>query len=760
VNLHDVVAVLGIALALPPALIGLFVLFGLPSADRQGARLATLHSIVVIAAVAVIRWLWARQPGAAVELVFDPVVRLGEWALRPVILIDRLSLTWGALIAVVYPVIVRFSLPSFDHEPGAPRYWFLVVLCATALLDIAFAGSIDVLYIGWELVGVSSVMLIAFFRSSVRANENSLRALIAYRVGDASILGAAVFIHHGFPDARFIHFAADAALPGATGIAIALWIGSLAKSAQLPMSPWLHRAMEGPAASSGIFYGALSVHLGPFLLLRTAPLWSPHDEVRVLAVVVGLLTAAYASLVERTRCDAKTTLAYATMTQVGVIFVEIGLGLHTLALVHAFAHAGLRTWQFLRSSSLIQDFQDNPLYGRTDTRPPLPVRLLPTSMQRSLWLAAMRQFWLDGAQQAFVARPVVAVFGAIAAFEDRVLSPGVAPDETSPRARVAVVVLVVASAALWLGQDPRLIALSWAVAVFAIGAAAQRTSPALIVPGVAGLLLVALPAGVANDVLPTWLRALLLGVVAGVVPVHLWLEELRRRVPAPVFIVFLVAQPGTALVWHVITSLPPPPAVADVFAILGVTGAVAHAGLALVRKTASRALAGIAWSQRSMILTGLASGAHGTDAARLMVVACLLGSLVLLGGDLHLRRRFSVDALAPDNGLAPRAPMLTAAMLVSGWIFVGLPGGLTFFAEDLLFSALFEQSPWLALALVVASGVNAIAFYRVVIGLFGGVARPTIPRVRADVRVERALMMLTIVALAAGLWPGLIAGHH
>ena len=104
--------------------------------------------------------------------------------------------------------------------------------------------------------------------------------------------------------------------------------------------------------------------------------------------------------------------------------------------------------------------------------------------------------------------------------------------------------------------------------------------------------------------------------------------------------------------------------------------------------------------------------------------------------------------------------MLTAAMLVSGWIFVGLPGGLTFFAEDLLFSALFEQSPWLALALVVASGVNAIAFYRVVIGLFGGVARPTIPRVRADVRVERALMMLTIVAVAAGLWPGLIAGHH
>jgi NADH:ubiquinone oxidoreductase subunit 4 (subunit M) len=404
---------------------------------------------------------------------------------------------------------------------------------------------------------------------------------------------------------------------------------------------------------------------------------------------------------------------------------------------------------------LIQDFQDNPLYGRRDARPPLPVRLLPVSAQRSLWLAAMRQFWLDGAQQAFVVRPFLAVFRGIAAFEDRVLAPGVAPDEPTPRARIAVVVVVMASFALWLLHDSVAVVVAWTIAIVAFAAAATRPSLWIVAPGVAGLLLVV--PGIA-DALPTWARALLLAVVAGVVPAHLWLEDLRRRVPASIFIVFLVAQPGTALVWHVITSSPPPPAVADVFAALGVVGAVAHAGLALVRKTASRGLAGIAWSQRSMILVGLASGHHGNDAARLMVVACLLGALVLLGGDLHLRRRFHVDALAPDNGLAPRAPLLTAAMLVSGWVFVGLPGGLTFFAEDLLFSALFEQSPWLTLALVVASGLNAIAFYRVAIGLFGGVARPEIPRVIADVRVERALMVLTVVAVAAGLWPGIVAG--
>jgi NADH:ubiquinone oxidoreductase subunit 5 (subunit L)/multisubunit Na+/H+ antiporter MnhA subunit len=469
-----------------------------------------------------------------------------------------------------------------------------------------------------------------------------------------------------------------------------------------------------------------------------------------------MLTAGYASLVGRTRCDAKTTLAYATMAQVGVIFVEIGLGLHTLALVHLFAHAGLRTWQFLRSSSLIQDFQDNPLYGRGDTRPPLLVRLLSTPAQRSLWLAAARQFWLDGAQQAFVARPFTAIFRVVAAIEDRILSPGVTDEEPGPRSRVAAVVVLVASAAMWWSHDPVVVVVAWGVTVVAFAAATTRPSAWIVIPGVTGLLLV-LP-GVAGA-LPTGLRALLLAIVAGVVPGHLWLEELRRRVPGSIFMVFLVARPGTALVWHVITSSPPPPAVADVFAAVGVFGAVAHAGLALVRQTASRGLVGIVWSQHSMILAGLVSGHHGIHAARLMVVACLLGSLVLVGGSLHLRRRFHIDALAPDNGLAARAPMLTAAMFVSGWIFVGLPGGLTFFAEDLLFHALFEQSPGLVLALVATSGLNAIAFYRVAIGLCGGVARPEIPRVGADPRVERGLMLLTVVAVALGLMPGLIAGH-
>jgi NADH-quinone oxidoreductase subunit L len=416
-----VVAVMAWLMAIP-AVLGVSLLVMRPFSDTWLSRLATLHAVGVFGGMASLLVWFVAQPLSSVEITGPHIIELGTYELVPVLLLDRLSLTYAMLVAVVYPVIVRFSIPSFHREPGAARFWFLVTLFGAALCVLSLAGSIDVLYFGWELVGMSSVMLIAFFRSSARANDNSLRALVYYRIGDVFLLSAAVYIHVGFPNAHIAEFAADAAAPAAVGVAMSLLIASLAKAAQLPMSPWLHRAMEGPAASSGIFYGALSVHLGPFLLLRTAPLWLPHVEVRVVMFAIGALTALWASLVGRTRNDAKTALAYATMAQVGVLYMEISLGFTTLALVHLWAHAGLRTWQFLRSSSLIQDFQDNPMYGvgaRSRT-PPLLARLLPTSWHERLYLAASRQFFIDGAQLLAV-RPVLALFAMLQRLEDRVL---------------------------------------------------------------------------------------------------------------------------------------------------------------------------------------------------------------------------------------------------------------------------------------------------------------------------------------------------
>ncbi len=134
-----------------------------------------------------------------------------------------------------------------------------------------------------------------------------------------------------------------------------LLMAACGKSAQGPFAGWLPRAMEGPTPSSSIFYGALSIHAGAYLLLRSEPILRSSPEVSAAVVVVGLLTAFLGTAAQRASSDAKSSLAYSSMTQLGVIFAEIGLGLHWLALLHILGHAVVRTLQLLRAPSMLHD---------------------------------------------------------------------------------------------------------------------------------------------------------------------------------------------------------------------------------------------------------------------------------------------------------------------------------------------------------------------------------------------------------------------
>lgn len=426
-NLLDALLVTALVVSFaPPLLLGAALLFGRPASERRCELAADVQSVLLLLLGAALAAAFYTAGGEPHEVRLPAVLEVEDYGWHPVFLLDTVSVAYFSLVALVYPAIVRFSMPAFHREPGAARYWFLVTLLAFSLFAASLAGNIDMLYVGWELVGLCSVNLIAFFRHNARACENSLRALIYYRLCDAGLLGATVWIHHAFPAADFLHFGEDASVSSAPIVGLLLLFGSLAKSAQLPMSPWLHRAMEGPAASSAIFYGALSVHLGPLLLLRTHELWHDFWIVRAACISCGAATAVYASLVGRTRPDAKTSIAYAAMAQLGIIYVEIGLGWHRFALVHLWAHAGLRTWQFLRSSSLIQDFQNNPLVGtdvRLRVRSGWWARFVPVAWQRKLHLAAVRLFWLDALQWRLVAKPCLALCGALASLEDLVLRP-------------------------------------------------------------------------------------------------------------------------------------------------------------------------------------------------------------------------------------------------------------------------------------------------------------------------------------------------
>lgn len=272
-----------------------------------------------------------------------------------VLLADRLSLPFVGLTIVLAGLVGKFSATYLHRDRGFLRFFLLLHLFAFGSLLAFLAGSFELLLAGWEFVGITSVLLIAFFHQRPAPVENAIRVFAVYRATDIGLLLAVFFLHHWSGTASFAgHFPSLAAGQG-TAVCLLLLLAAAGKSAQVPFSGWLPRAMEGPTPSSAIFYGAISIHAGAYLLLRAVPLLAVSPAARVLVIAIGLATAIHGTITGRAAADAKTSLAYASLTQVGVVFIEIGFGWTSVAIAHVLGHATIRTLQFLRAPSMLHD---------------------------------------------------------------------------------------------------------------------------------------------------------------------------------------------------------------------------------------------------------------------------------------------------------------------------------------------------------------------------------------------------------------------
>ena len=276
-------------------------------------------------------------------------------------LVDRLSLAFAALATAIAGVVSAFSSRYLHRESGYNRYFVLLAFFVTGMLLVALAGNVTVLFVGWELVGLSSALLVAFFQERPSAVSNAFRVASVYRISDAAMLSAAVLLRHvAGTDSLSLLFGGAATGAGlstahATLIALLLIVAVAGKSALLPFSGWLPRAMEGPTPSSAVYYGSLSIHAGCFLLLRAGPLLEQAPAARLLAGGLGAVTAVFAAVATRVQSDVKSSLAYASLTQVGLIVVEIAAGWYTLAFVHMAGHACFRLLQFLTAPNVLHD---------------------------------------------------------------------------------------------------------------------------------------------------------------------------------------------------------------------------------------------------------------------------------------------------------------------------------------------------------------------------------------------------------------------
>lgn len=275
---------------------------------------------------------------------------------------DKITAAYALIGSVLGLLVTIFSRYYIHRDEGFKRYFSTMLLFFMAYNLIVFSGNFETLFMGWEVLGICSFLLITFYRDRYLPVKNGFKVISIYRFGDICLI-LTMWMSHQLWHENITFFKLNDAVSVQEHLQEHNWYGSFialmillaaaTKSAQIPFSSWLPRAMEGPTSSSAIFYGSLSVHIGVFLLLRTYPYWESILFIKVLIVGIGLATSLVASSIARVQSSVKTQIAYSSSAQIGLMFIEVALGFHNLALVHFAGNAFLRTYQLLVSPSVL-----------------------------------------------------------------------------------------------------------------------------------------------------------------------------------------------------------------------------------------------------------------------------------------------------------------------------------------------------------------------------------------------------------------------
>ncbi len=355
--------------------------------------------------------IWKLASGSNITVSLGSWFTVGTYHFPLVLIVDRLSVPFLALAAVLSGLIGQFSATYLHRERGFLRFFLLLHLFAFGSLLAFAAGSFDLLAAGWEIVGITSVLLIGFFHQRRAPVENGLYVFGIYRACDIGLIAGIFAMHHWAGTASFA--VGFPTLTGGHGVIVSLLLllAASGKAAQVPFSGWLPRAMEGPTPSSAIFYGAISIHAGAYLLLRAQPLLAQSLLASTLVILIGATTAIHGTIVGRVSADAKTSLAYATLTQVGVIFIEIGFGWRWLAVAHILGNATVRTMQYLRAPSMLHDYhQMHSAVGEDISATGTQIeQILPEVVQLWLYRWAFDRGHLDTILDRWVVAPLLHV---------------------------------------------------------------------------------------------------------------------------------------------------------------------------------------------------------------------------------------------------------------------------------------------------------------------------------------------------------------
>jgi NADH-quinone oxidoreductase subunit L len=308
------------------------------------------------------------QTGKAIEISLFDWISIGKLKIDFGIVLDQLSLLWLLFVTGIGSLIHIYSISYMHDDAFLHKFFAYLNLFVFFMITLVIGNNLLVMFIGWEGVGLCSYLLIGFWYKNQAYNDAAKKAFIMNRIGDLGFLIGIFILASQFATLNYseIQAAIAAGQVNTTALGIAalcLFIGATGKSAQLPLYTWLPDAMAGPTPVSALIHAATMVTAGIFMITRMNFLFDLTPEIQNIIAIVGAITALVAASIGLLQNDIKKVLAYSTVSQLGLMFLALGMGAYTVAVFHVITHAFFKACLFLGSGSVI-----HALHGEQDMR--------------------------------------------------------------------------------------------------------------------------------------------------------------------------------------------------------------------------------------------------------------------------------------------------------------------------------------------------------------------------------------------------------
>ncbi|MCV9928021.1 NADH-quinone oxidoreductase subunit L [Flavobacterium sp. LS1R49] len=344
------------------------VFFGKSLGKTVSGAIGTL-SVVISFAVTIYFFLQINQTQQPISISLFDWIQISNFKVDLGFLLDQLSLLWLLFVTGIGSLIHLYSISYMHDDEKMHQFFAYLNLFVFFMITLVVGSNLLVLFIGWEGVGLCSYLLIGFWYKNQDYNDAAKKAFIMNRIGDLGLLVGIFIIGSMFSTLDYATL--KTAIAGATDLniyalsaaAFCLFIGACGKSAQIPLYTWLPDAMAGPTPVSALIHAATMVTAGIFMITRLNFIFDLTPDVQSLIAIIGAITSLVAATIGLVQNDIKKVLAYSTVSQLGLMFLALGLGAYEVAVFHVITHAFFKACLFLGSGSVI-----HALHGEQDMR--------------------------------------------------------------------------------------------------------------------------------------------------------------------------------------------------------------------------------------------------------------------------------------------------------------------------------------------------------------------------------------------------------